>query len=184
MMTSFFDTVVLDACRVILESAEANASVLARELLPRIARARGSDRFVQSLRWESVGWLKERYGNTDVAEWSFRWQVRRRALDRLAELDTGGTRLVELAAPQFRSCVAITREANELRMTVAEVAISAAAHMREHGAWPKQLTDIVPPDSEERVRAAAITWSFHGDEARLVAALDPNSNYLGEWTLR
>ncbi len=169
---------------MILESAEANASVLARALLPRIARARESDRFIQCLRWESVGWLKERYGSTDVSEWSFRWQVRRRALDRLAELDTGGTRLVELAAPQFRSSVATTREANELRMTVAEVALRAAAHVEDHGTWPTHLTDIVPPESEERVWAAGITWSIHGDEARLVAALDPNSNHLGEWTLR
>jgi len=184
MIVTATDTIVLQACRSILSDSGVDASVVGRELLPRLERAREFDRFVQCSRGDAVGWLKAEYADADLGEWSFRWQVRREALDRLEGRQVGDTSLIPLVCTVLAPRNWSAYKENELRMTVAEVALEVSAHKREHGAWPTRLADVLDPESAARATAAGVSWSIHGDEAHLLAAGTTNSSGLAQWTLR
>lgn len=184
MISSSLDAIVLDACRLVLASRHTAGGDLARELLPRVSYERARELYLQSMRGEAVFCLIPGYGSVSPEEWPERWQLRNGALDRLAALEAGMSPHVDLSVPNVHFAVADVGAQSEGRFTVAEVALRAAAYLDEHGAWPTSLADIVTPEIEERVCAAGITWSIHGDEARLIATLEPNTNYLGDWTLR
>lgn len=184
MIVTATDVIVLQACRSILATSDVDPSVVGRELIPRLERARETDRFVQCSRGDAVGWLKAEYADADLGEWSFRWRLRRNALDRLEGRTSDDSSLIPVVATLFPSRAPSACQENAFRMTVAEVALEVSAHKREHGAWPTRLAEVLDADAEARANAAGVSWTIHGDEAHLLAAATSKSNGLAEWTLR
>jgi len=186
MIVAAADLVALDALQRVLAMGTVDPAPLYAILSPRLERAVDRGRFAASLRAEAVEWLTATRSANTISEWVEFWRIRRRALQRLDELDAGVVSLPDILAPDLMatSVQSDVERTSGLRMAHARIALAATAHHREFGVWPAHAEDVARTAGVTPDRAAACTLFVADSEARLLVATGPHPKHVVDWTLR